>query len=355
MDTAPLMTVVIPAYNEGPMAEKSITSVANAQYPRDRLDIIVVDDGSRDDTWVYIQRAAQRYEGFVKTLHFEQNRGKRAALEAAIRLARGQIIVTINSDSVIDEHTLLAIAGPFQNPRIGAVAGQVNVYNRRQGLIPRMLHVRYTLSFDFLRAVQSTYGTVYCCPGALAAYRASVVHEVLEEWVGQSFLGAQCTYGEDRAMTNFLLSRGYDTVYQRTAVVHTITPWKYNQLCKMFLRWDRSYIREEIRLASIVWKRLLLPRIITVVDIAINNLRYPVGYVTLAVLIYVSRSEPEALLRLAMVIAMMSVLGILFFLGSERSWNALYGMLYGYYAVFALSWIFPYALLTLRQRAWLTR
>ena len=95
------------------------------------------------------------------------------------------------------------------------------VYNRRAGLIPRMLHVRFILSFDFLRSVQSTYGTVYCCPGALSAYRTSVVRDVLPAWLEQKFWGVACTYGEDRSLTNFILKQGYDSVYQNTAVVRS--------------------------------------------------------------------------------------------------------------------------------------
>ena len=52
--------------------------------------------------------------------------------------------------------------------------------------------------------------------------------------------------GEDRALTNLILSCGYDTVYQRSAVVHTVTPVSYGKLCRMLLRWDRSYVREEL-------------------------------------------------------------------------------------------------------------
>ena len=280
--TAPSITVIIPAYNEGPMVEKSIDSVAMAHYPHDRLEILVIDDGSTDNTWTYIERAAKRYPELVTTVRFSKNQGKRAGLENGFRRARGEIVITIDSDSIIEQGTLLAMAGPFRDAKVGAVAGRVSVYNRKKGLIPRMLHVRYTLSFDFLRAVQSTYNTVYCCPGALAAYRTSVVREVLDEWVNQTFLGAPCTYGEDRSMTNYILLQGYDTVYQRTAVVHTVVPETYTNLTKMFLRWDRSYVREEIRFfANVVWNRPMLPRIIAVIDQVITNLRFPVGYATI--------------------------------------------------------------------------
>jgi len=211
-DDAPFLTVVIPAYNEGAMVGRTIDSCASASYPRDRLQIIAVDDGSVDDTWLHIEQAALRHPGLVTPLRFPENRGKRAALAAGFDLATGEVLVTIDSDSVIEPQTLLAMAGPFRNARIGAVAGKVVVLNRDRGWIPKMLQVRFTLSFDFLRSAQSAYGSVYCCPGALAAYRASAVRKILPEWLHQRFLGVPCTIGEDRALTNFMLWLGYDTV-----------------------------------------------------------------------------------------------------------------------------------------------
>jgi hyaluronan synthase len=355
MSDAPFLTVIIPAYNEGAMVEKSIDSVARARYPSDRLEIIVVDDGSKDDTWEYIRAAAERYPRLVTPVRFSKNRGKRAALEVGFRQAKGEIVATIDSDSVIEPQTLLAIAGPFRNNTVGAVAGKVLVYNRYEGIIPRMLHVRYILSFDFLRAVQSTYGTVYCCPGALSAYRASVVREVLGRWMNQTFLGSPCTYGEDRSMTNFIFSQGYDTVYQRTAVVHTNVPNTYAKLCRMFLRWDRSYIKEELRFALIVWKRPLIPRLISIFDQLVTNLRFPVNYFTFALIIALTVNDPLTLVRLMVVMGIMSLFNMLYYLNSEQSWDFIYGVVYSYFAFFTLFWIFPTAIFTVRARSWMTR
>ena len=352
---APPLTVIIPAYNEGPMVAQSIDSVAAAHYPYGKLEIFVVDDGSRDDTWHHIQVAAQRHPGLVTTLRFEQNRGKRAALEAGFRHARGEVIVTIDSDSVIERGALLAMAGPFRNPKVGAVAGRVTVYNRGDGLIPRMLKVRYALSFDYLRAVQSTYGTVYCCPGALAGYRTSVVRKILDDWVKQKFMGVSCTYGEDRSMTNYILAQGYDTLYQRAAVVHTVVPHSYRRLCKMFLRWDRSYVREEIRFASIVWKRPVKARLIAIADAFVTNLRYPISWAALVLLVAIIVWHPATLLRFLCVIGLMAGFNMLYYLRSERSWDFVYGIFYSYYSAFALFWVFPYAVLTVRAKSWLTR
>jgi hyaluronan synthase len=354
-DNAPLLTVVIPAYNEGAMVEQSIESVANARYPRERLEILVVDDGSTDDTWQYIERAARRHPSLVTPLKLDRNQGKRAALATGFRRARGSVLVTIDSDSVIEPDTLLAMAGPFRDAKVGAVAGKVAAFNRDRGCLPRMLHVRYILSFDFQRSVQSTYGTVYCCPGALAAYRACVVHKVLESWLEQRFLGARCTFGEDRALTNAILYEGYDSVYQGNAVVHTVVPETYGKLCKMYLRWDRSYVREELRFARIVWRRPLIPMLLAIMEKTVTNLRYPVAWLAVGLLLTHVFSNPISLLRVLIAIGIGSSFYMLYYLYSERSARFVYGILYAYFAFFTLWWIFPYAMLTVRARSWLTR
>jgi hyaluronan synthase len=354
-EDAPALSVIIPAYNEGAMVEETIASVASALYPQERLEIIAIDDGSTDDTWQYMRRAARRFPGRVVTLRLEKNRGKRGALAEAFRRARGEVVVTIDSDSVIEPGTLLAIAGPFSDPRVGAVAGKVAVHNRRASLIPRMLHVRFILSFDFLRSAQSVFRTVYCCPGALAAYRLSVVHEVLEAWERQTFLGVPCTYGEDRALTNCILAAGYDSVYQRTAVVHTLVPETYRKLCKMYLRWDRSYIREEFRFTRIVWKRPPLWRALALYETTVTNLRFPIAYLSIALMIAHAIDDPTAIVRMLVGIMIVSTVYVLYYLRSERSWEFVFGILYAFFSFFALTWIFPYAALTVRARGWLTR
>src|SRR5690349_9368161 len=355
LEAAPRLTVVIPAYNEGAMVGETINSVAAASYPPDRLQIIAIDDGSKDDTWQHIRHAALRFPGLVTPVRLTVNQGKRGALAEGFRRATGEVIVTVDSDSVIERGALLAIAGPFRDRRVGAVAGKVAVHNRRASLIPRMLHVRFVLSFDFLRSAQSIFRTVYCCPGALAAYRLSVVREVLEAWERQTFFGVPCTYGEDRALTNFILEAGYDSVYQRSAVVHTLVPETYRQLCKMYLRWDRSYIREELRFSRIVWKRPPLWRAFAIYETTVTNLRFPVAYLSIALMVSHALQDPASILRMLLAIMIVSTVYVLYYLRSERSWDFVFGILYAYFSFFALTWIFPYAALTIRARGWLTR
>lgn len=354
-ETAPSMTVIIPAYNEGAMVLKSIESVINADYPPERLEILLIDDGSKDDTWEHICVAARRHPQRVTALRHARNLGKREALALGFSRARGEIVVTIDSDSVIERGALMAMAGAFRDARVGAVAGKVLVYNRTHGVIPRMLHVRFVLSFDMLRAAESVYRNVYCCPGALTAYRAAAVRRVLERWRSQAFLGSRCTFGEDRAMTNFLLDEGYDALYQRTAVVHTLVPHAYRKLCKMYLRWDRSYVREECRFARIVWKRPWPTRGLALFDRCVTNAGLPISYASLGALPIVVSMHPSIIMPALLIMTATSLFQVLYYLRAERSLDFLYGVLYAFYSTFTLMWIFPYAIATVRARSWLTR
>jgi hyaluronan synthase len=355
MADAPLLTVIIPAYNEGAMVQQAIASAASARYPKERLEIIAVDDGSTDDTWKYIQEAAERYGGMVKALRQPRNMGKRAALARGFLQARGAVVVTLDSDSALDRNALLAIAGPFRDERVGAVAGKVLVYNRREGIIPRMLHVRFTVSFDLLRGSESAYRNVFCCPGALTALRTSVVRQLVKPWLEQKFLGANCTIGDDRAMTNLVLAAGYNTVYQGSAVVHTVVPTTYLRLCKMLLRWNRSYVREELRFLRVVGKRPPLTRAIALTDRIITNLRYPVYYFSWILLISLIAMHPWMLVRLFLAVGLFSTFNMIYYLRSEWSVDVVYGVLFSYFELLAMFWIFPYAVCTVRTPSWLTR
>lgn len=352
----PNLTVIIPAYNEGPMVAHSIESVICARYPRQRLEMIIIDDGSTDDTWEHIRQAVVGHLDWIKLVRFPQNQGKRAGLMKGFELAGGEVIVTIDSDSVISRDTLLAIVSPFLDRRVGAVAGKVLVHNADEGLIPKMLEVAYVLSFDFLRAVESQYRNVYCCPGALAAYRTSVVRMVQERWFYQSFLGSRCTYGEDRALTNYILGEGYDALYQNTALVFTVVPNRYSKLCKMFLRWNRSFIREEIHLLSrAVWQRPIVPRLAVLVDKLITDTRYPLRY-SLGIITIAGLYETPSLagpVMLGMLLG--STMAAIYYLKSNVSWRCLNAFPYAVFAILTLWWILPYAAMTLRNRSWMTR
>ncbi len=252
----PVVTVVIPAYNEGRQVLPTVRSVMNSDYPPDRMQVICVDDGSTDDTWDWMLEARREYPERLRLIRQPKNSGKRQALMAGFRYARGSVYVTIDSDSEVFPDTLHHLVSPLvADPKVGAVAGNVRVLNHGDGPIPKMMEVFFTVGFDFIRAGQSVYGGVFCTPGALSAYRASVIKSQLKGWVRQTFLGVPATIGEDRALTNLVLKNGYWVVYQREAVVLTKIPATFRGLRRMLLRWARSNVRESIVMSTFMVRR----------------------------------------------------------------------------------------------------
>jgi hyaluronan synthase len=353
----PRVTVIIPAYNEGAMVAKAIDAAAASDYPADRLEIICIDDGSRDDTWDYIDRAQKRYPQLIKAIRFPKNRGKKEGLYAGFTQGTGDFFVTIDSDSIISPDTVKQVIAPMlQEPRLGAVAGNVKVYNRVRSVLARMLAVRFVLAFDFLRASQSMYGCVTCTPGALSAYRASVLRPILEKWRHQTFMGLPANIGEDRALTNFVLRQGYHTAYQRSAVVHTKVPETYRGLCRMYLRWDRSNFRENwVQLKFIFTKYRERHRLLPIIDFFITQIEFPLTYLFLGMLLASFFIYPIVILKFFAGLGVFTLIWMFYYIQQERDLEFIYGILYCYFAFFLLNWVQPWAFITVRNDRWLTR
>lgn len=359
----PTLTVVVPAFNEGPGVVDTVESLLASDYPHDRLRVIVVDDGSTDDTGVALDQAHARLvargETRFEVVHLPANAGKRHALHAGFSRAVSELVATIDSDSVARPDTLRALVAPFADPRVAGVAGRVMVLNRFANLLTRMLHVRYLLGFDFVRAYQSRLGTVWCCPGALQCYRLAVIRPHLMRWRDQRFLGARCTNGDDHALTNLVLSLGHDTRYQQSAEVYTIVPETYRRLCKMYIRWGRSTTREGLRALAFTPRRAVSRGLLAGPLIALDALSQPLAIalrlVSIAGGAWLLLASPVWLFRTVLVSTLFALPYAFVYLRSERSTDVLFGVLYGWYALFGLFWVQPFATLTVRRNGWLTR
>lgn len=356
----PTLTVVVPAYNEGPGVRRTIESILASRYPAERLRVIAVNDGSKDDTGAHLDAAAAACPERVTALHMARNGGKRRAVYAGWVRAESEVVATVDSDSVVPPESLANLVTPLlRDRRVAAVAGQVLVENRQENLLTRMLGVRYILGFDYIRAYQSMLRTVWCCPGALQAYRRSVIAPHLDRWRDQHFLGAQCTNGDDHAMTNLVLSLGHHTIYQANARVFTLVPSHYVKLTKMFLRWGRSATREGLRALLFAPRRVLrlgpLRGPLMLFDAVMQPLTIFAKLVGFFFAFYILFAHPIWFARVALATTLIAVLYGLVFLRSERSTEVLFGILYAWFAMFALIWVQPLATLTVRKNGWMTR
>ncbi len=354
----PRCTVIVPAYNEGEGVVMTLKSIVHSEYPADKLQIIAIDDGSADDTFDWIRIACKIMPGRIESIRFKKNRGKRAALFEGIIRSRGRIIITIDSDSVVEPQTLRRLVSPFVGDKsVGAVAGNVRVLNCDEGFIPKMLDVIFAYGFDFLRASQSMVNTVFCTPGALSAYRKDIVMKNLNAWLSQTFLGAKANIGEDRAMTNMILNDGWSVKFQSNAVVYTAVPTAYGKLCKMFLRWARSNVRETLKMGGFVFKRFRSgPMSGARVNFIVScvNLVFPQVIASLAVgFMFVRPQAYISQLMLWVVIA--STAPTVFYALRRRNSDSLWAYAYGLLWLVGLWWITPWAIATCRSGKWLTR
>lgn len=357
-DAMPSITVLIPAFNEGAGVRRAIASVLASDYPAHRVSLTVIDDGSTDDTWTHIREAIST-EPRARALRLPSNAGKRHALYRGLSEATSELVVTVDSDSRIDPDALRQLVAPFVDRNVGAVAGRILVDNREVNVLTRMLAARYILGFDLVRAYQSELDTVWCCPGALQAYRLSTIEPHLESWRDQRFLGAQCTNGDDHALTNQVLSLGQSVRYQSTAVAHTHVPETYLPLVRMLTRWGRSATREGLRALAFTPRRaralgpiygslMALDALCHPLVIALKLLALPATVLALAL-------QPHVLLSGIAFTLGAGALYALIYLRSDPSLRALYALAWAAYATLALPWVQPWATLTVRSNRWMTR
>ncbi|KAF6825218.1 hypothetical protein CPLU01_10424 [Colletotrichum plurivorum] len=246
----PTISVIIPAYNESEFVKNSICSVVSSDYPKEKIHIIVVDDGSSDDTWSHIQQATQQAlqsEPPVQctAIQHEVNSGKRQAMVTAFAEATNDVIVTLDSDTILEKQALRNLISPLVlDSDIGGVTGHLSVYNVQSdgwdSLIPRTLDCLFEQNGNIPRAAQSKHGFVNILPGAISAFRRHAAQPHAQGLVEARFLGKPLRHGEDVQLTMSLLRDGWRLRYQSNAVVYTVAPETFRRAFLMYVRWERS-------------------------------------------------------------------------------------------------------------------
>jgi hyaluronan synthase len=350
--------VIVPAYNEGKLVYQTLHSIANSDFPAHKIQILAIDDGSKDDTWYWMNKAKEELGDRVVTFQQPENKGKRHALYRGFNLGTGEIFVTIDSDSIIKTDTLRNLVSPFiVDQNCGAVAGNVRVLNNKSAILPKMLNVSFVMSFEFVRSAESQLGSVLCTPGALAAYKASAVFKCLPEWIDQKFMGVASDIGEDRAMTNMILKQGKKVLFQRNAIVLTDVPERYKGLYKMFIRWGRSNVRENLVMSKFVFTnfrkeskvgaRLLFTNQFLTIIMTYPFFLFMLYFIVMHPLLFIS----STLLGILIV----SSFPVLFYAKKYSAKESLWAYAYSVLYTFGLFWIAPYAIATAGRSGWLTR
>ena len=221
---APAVSVIIAAYNEAKVINKTIATLLSSDYPD--LDILVVDDGSKDDT-AGVVLAAYGADPRVTVIR-KPNGGKASALNLGIKQCRGDIIVALDADTVFAPDTVAKLVRHFADPAIGAVSGNVKVGNRNNPLTIWQA-VEYITSQNFDRRAFDLLNCITVVPGAVGAWRKDAV--IL------AGLYSSQTLAEDTDLTFKIRKLGYRIVTDNAALAYTEAPDTLRDLAKQRFRW----------------------------------------------------------------------------------------------------------------------
>jgi hyaluronan synthase len=345
----PSCSIVIPAFNEEACIEATIDACFSADYPRELIEVVVVDDGSSDATWERMLAARDRYPSLL-CIKFSQNRGKRAAMAEGIRRSNGEICVFIDSDSVIEADGLAHIMADFRDEKVAAVVGSADVMNKAQNLMTKMQQVRYFVAFRVVKGSESVFGAVTCASGCFSAYRRTALLEILPRWETQRFLGRPATYGDDRALTNYVL-RNHKVTYQSQARSHTLAPDTLKAFLIQQIRWRKSWLRESLHVVRFMWRKHPVAAALTYLGVLFPWVAPIVAFRSLfwhSIMV----GDPWFYLMGAYV---MALLYSLYYAVSRKSplWH--HGITFIVIYMAFLVWLTYYALFTLRNTSWGTR
>jgi cellulose synthase/poly-beta-1,6-N-acetylglucosamine synthase-like glycosyltransferase/peptidoglycan/xylan/chitin deacetylase (PgdA/CDA1 family) len=217
------VSVIVPAYNEKEGIEAAVRSLAGGDYSE--IEVVVVDDGSTDGTAALVEQLRLPNVRVVRV----PNGGKANALNTGIALARHNLIVTVDGDTIFEPDSIRMLVQPFADPTVGAVAGNVKVGNR-ESLVAAWQHIEYVIGFNLDRRLYEVLRCMPTVPGAIGAFRRAALAEV----GGMS----DETLAEDTDVTMALCRTGWRVVYAERARAWTEAPTTLEQLYRQRYRWS---------------------------------------------------------------------------------------------------------------------
>lgn len=229
LKTFPTVAIIIPAYNEEKNIENAVESCFNLDYPKEKIDIIVVDDCSKDNT----VKICEKYEKFknFKLIKKEKNAGKANSLNIAINHAKDDFVCCLDADSEFEKNFLKNVIEKFNDEYVVAVTPSMKV-KETKNIIQKIQYVEYLFSI-YMRKILSFMNAVYVTPGPGSIYRREIFKE---------FSFDEKNLVEDMEIAMKIQKKGLKIENSVNAITYTATPEKIFNLYKQRLRWYGGYL-----------------------------------------------------------------------------------------------------------------
>jgi len=224
------VSVLIPAYNEKDTIEDTINAVMKIDYDK-VVEVIVIDDGSQDDTSKIVERLKKKYKNLI--LLKKENSGKADSLNQGIKIAKGELIAVVDSDSFPQKDSLKKMIGHFEDEKVGVVTCPVLARNKKT-FFEKLQAIEYSI-IALTRKLLEGIGAVYVTPGPLALYRKTALEDV------GGFDKGNLT--EDIEITWNLAAKGWARNMSLDTRVTTLVPTKFKQWFRQRKRWSMGGIQ----------------------------------------------------------------------------------------------------------------
>ncbi|MEM4755758.1 MAG: glycosyltransferase [Candidatus Woesearchaeota archaeon] len=223
----PFVSVQIPSYND-PIAERCIKQCIDFDYPKDKYEIIIVDDSTHEETKKLLKSYADAHPGFIKYIHRENREGfKPGALKNAMSQTKGDIIVIFDADWIPQKDFLKEVVKPFSDPKVAIVQTRQGIYNKDTNWITRFAAYLLMTYHTIIMPLNNRINTVFFC-GTAGAIRRSAFEEV-GGWNTNSIT-------EDSELSVRILAKGYKSVYLELETPSEV-PDTFESFIKQQMRW----------------------------------------------------------------------------------------------------------------------
>jgi len=249
----PTVTIVVPLFNEGKSIYDTIIAFTKLDYPKDKLEVVIVDDCSTDDSYEWALKGSREFH-WVHVMRNPYNMGKRRGINRAVRESRAEIIVSIDSDVIVFPTALRELVCRFSSPEIAAVGGRVHVSNCNDNWLTKLQTIKYFYGQEFLKNLERGLEQVMCLSGCLTAYRRHVLIQLEPILENRNILGVPIKYGEDRFLTHQIVKHGYKTRMTMDAMCFTKAPRRLRDYFAQQLRWKRSNVVDYLFGFKHAWK-----------------------------------------------------------------------------------------------------
>ena len=240
----PLVSILLPCFNEEEQAEETFAALAAIEYPN--FEIIAINDGSKDNTAAILDAMTQRLPT-LRVVHLAQNQGKSTALNVGALAARGEILVGIDGDALLDRHALTWLVRRFQSdPKLGALTGNPRIRNRGS-ILGRLQVGEFSSVVGLIKRAQSTYGSLFTVSGVICAFRKRALQDA--GWWSAAALT------DDVDVTWRIQLAGWRATFEPKALCWILMPETLRGLWRQRLRWAEGGLQSVLLATPVMWQR----------------------------------------------------------------------------------------------------